>query len=515
MTAKQRILIADDETDIALILKLQLEEEGYETCRARDGQETMALLEKELFDLVLLDIRMPRLDGIEVLKRLKAQERDVAVVIMTAHGSERMAVEALQHGALDYVAKPFANEEIVSKVKRALVYRYTANENKRLQQKVAEERNLFEAVLQGMADLLVVTDSSGNVLLLNKAAEEVLGTSSDLAAGRPVGEVITADIPVDRLPSLQALSTGEPCLDAGYTITARRQVQVLSSATPLRDSEGNVQGSVEIMRDISARKALEREKEDFVSMLSHDLKTPITAIVGSIDLVRESRLGPVNAEQKEFLDTAVESCSDMVEMIDNLLDIHKFEAGMAQLKPTKEGIFQLVDRAVYGLRAAAENKGLSLIIDIPPDLPAIMVDRSKTIRLVANLVANAVKFTPGGGEIIVSGRADDMTAFRERVPEALYREASRTIEGPCLVLTVEDTGIGIGASDLSIIFDRFVQAKSRRQGKTQGTGLGLAFCRKVMDACGGFIWAESAQGKGSRFTVLFPLPLDEEDGAGN
>jgi hypothetical protein len=262
---------------------------------------------------------------------------------------------------------------------------------------------------------------------------------------------------------------------------------------------------VEISRNVSARKALEREKEDFVSMLSHDLKTPITAIVGSIDLVREGRLGPVNEEQQEFLYTAVESCSDMVELIDNLLDIHKFEAGMMLLKPAAEEVPLLIERAIYGLRAAAGKKGVSLQVDIPLDLPAIMVDRGKAIRLMANLVANAVKFTPSGGTITVAAREVDMASLRQRIPKTLYRATPLTADGRCLALTVKDTGVGIPVEDLSSIFDRFVQARSRREGKTQGTGLGLAFCRKVMDAHGGFIWAESGPGEGSLFTALFPL----------
>lgn len=511
MTSKQqRILIVDDESDIALILKLQLEDAGYETQRARDGLEALAMLERETFDLILLDIRMPRLDGMGVLRRMEEEGRDLAVIVMTAHGSERIAVDTLHRGAIDYVAKPFSTDEIISKVQRAITYHCTLRENRRLQDEIESERNLLEAVIQGMADLLVVTDTSGNVLLINRAVEKLLGISRRSATGRPVAEVIPADIPPEQLPSLQALATGKACLDADYSIRAgSSHIPVLSSATLLKGPGGAIRGSVEICRNVSARKALEREKEDFVSMLSHDLKTPITAIVGSIDLVREGRLGPVNEEQQEFLYTAVESCSDMVELIDNLLDIHKFEAGMMQLKPSAEEVSLIIERAVYGLRAAAEKKGVALQVDIPDALPAIMVDRGKVIRLVANLVANAVKFTPPGGTITVAVRDVDMAPLRERIPKSLYRATPLTADRPCLALTVKDTGVGIAAEDLSSIFDRFVQARSRREGKTQGTGLGLAFCRKVMDAHGGFIWAESRPGEGSLFTALFPiLPAD-------
>jgi hypothetical protein len=504
---KQRVLIVDDEADIALILKLQLEGAGYETMRARDGLEALDIMEREPLDLVLLDIRMPRMDGIDLLRRMGETGIDLAVIVMTAHGSERIAVDALQRGAIDYVSKPFSTEEILGKVERAIAFHRTRRENLRLQEEIAAEHNLLEAVIQGMADLLVVADQQGRVLLLNRAAEELFGISRQEAIGRSVTDVIPADIPAEQLPSLQALSTGKPCLDAGYTILGRsRQVPVLASATPLRQPGGPVRGSVELLRDISARKALEREKEDFVSMLSHDLKTPITAIVGSIDLVREGRLGPLNDEQKEFLDTAVESCADMVDMIDTLLDIHKFEAGMMKLKATEEEVYLLVERAVYGLRAAAEKKGVSLQVEVSAGLPTIMVDRGKVIRLIANLVANAVKFTPAGGVITVAVEEADLGPLMGRIPRTLYG-AVPMVEAAerCLAIRVTDTGVGIPSDALTSIFDRFVQARNRREGKTQGTGLGLAFCRKVMDAHAGFIWAESALGQGSRFTALFPL----------
>jgi PAS domain S-box-containing protein len=474
--------------------------------RACDGVEALSMLSREPFDLMLLDLRMPKMDGREVLRRIVEAGMDVAVVVMTAHGNERVAVEALQCGAVDYVAKPFSVSEIVSKVERAITFHRTSQENKRLQQEIATERNLFEAVIKGMAELLVVVDEEAKVLLLNRAAEEVYGVSSQAAVGKPVHEVIRSDLSPDRIPCRIAIDMERPCLDVGYSIkVAGREVPVLSSAAPLTDSTGAIRGCVEISRDISARKALEREKEDFVSMLSHDLKSPITAIVGSIDLVREGRLGPVADAQREFLDTAVESCSDMVEMIDTLLDIHKFEAGKMQLRREEEEVALLVERAVYGLRAAVAQRGLTLVTDLPESLPTLCVDRGKMIRLLGNLLSNAVKFTPAGGSITVGAATVDLAGLRPRIPADCYNLATIPESGPYLAITVADTGEGIPPEALGTIFDRFVQARNRREGKTKGTGLGLAFCRKVMDAHDGLIWAESELGKGSLFTAIFPL----------
>ncbi|HEX9006889.1 MAG TPA: response regulator, partial [Bacteroidota bacterium] len=207
---KDRILIVDDEADIALILKLQLEDSGYATVRARDGVEALEKLSWDTFDLVLLDIKMPRLDGMQVLEKIRGGHRSEAVVMMTAHGNEEIAVEAIKKGAIDYIAKPFSTEDIVKKVAHAILLNRTRQENLRLQEKLEEERKKTEAILQGMADLLIAVDERGMVMTVNRKAEEVLGVRMAVV-GLPVGTVVQGDIPAEQLPCLVALRSAAPC----------------------------------------------------------------------------------------------------------------------------------------------------------------------------------------------------------------------------------------------------------------------------------------------------------------
>jgi len=504
---KDNILIVDDESDIALILKLQLEDAGYKTVRARDGIDALQCLDREKFDLILLDIKMPRMDGIQVLNKIMEKAENDAVIMMTAHGSEDIAVDAMKKGANDYIAKPFSTEEIVKKVEYAIRFNRTRQENLILQQKLEEERKKMEAILQGMADLLIAVDARGHVTAVNRKAEEVLKTNRDLLVGKRAEEVLKADIPPEQLPCRVVLQTAAPCLDIAYTIGPDGSgIPVLSSATPLFNGVGQLAGSVEILRDISKLKKLEQEKEDFVGMLSHDLKTPITSIVGALDLVREGRLGKVNEEQKDYLEMAVESCGEMVGLIDTLLDVYRFEAGKMVLAFRKEEPGALIHRTLTKFRSVAKRTGLNLYATLTEGLPLIMVDRNKFARLLNNLLSNAVKFTSEGGEVeLKAEEVKDFAAVRGRIPEQLY-PAFPPQEGTAyLQFSVRDSGIGIPAEDLVTIFDRYTQAKNRRLGKIHGTGLGLTFCRKVMDAHKGYIWAESVKDKGSTFFLLFPL----------
>jgi signal transduction histidine kinase len=263
---------------------------------------------------------------------------------------------------------------------------------------------------------------------------------------------------------------------------------------------------VEIIRDITALKALEKEREEFVSMLTHDMKTPLTAVVGSVELVRDGRLGPLKPEQKEYLESATESCEEIVELIDNLLDVYRFESGKMVLAYTKEDIGSLIIKSASSFRSLAERSEITLNVNLPESLPQFMLDRTKVVRLFGNLLSNAFKFTPEGGEVAISAeKVEDCTDILASITSGTYIEEIRPVEGPAIVVRVSDTGCGIPPESLVDIFDKFVQARQRREGKTRGTGLGLAFCRKVMDAHGGYIWVESRQGNGSRFTVLFPM----------
>ena len=510
--AKDKILIADDETDIALILKLQLEDAGYRTVRVRDGVEALEALAKEQFELLLLDIKMPRMDGLQVLKSVRAGYPSMVVVMMTAHGSEEIAVQAMKEGALDYIAKPFSNDDMLKRVERAIFYNRTLQDNQRLQEQLAAEQKKSEAILLGMAEILVAVDDKGNVISVNRMAENMFGKKRSEMLGKPVESVLIAELPAGvTLPSRKTLGSGEPSLDVTYTLNTRiGRIPVLASSSPLHDNCGALIGSVEIIRDISSLKALEREREDFVSMLSHDLKNPITAIVGSLDLVREGRLGPINNEQREFIEAAEESCAEMVEMINSLLDIHKFEAGRMVMSFRPEKMQHLVDKLVTQYSTVAVKSGLKLEFVVAAELPQCRLDRTTFMRMMGNLLSNAQKFTPENGRITVAvDRVDDVAALTGRVPEGLYPAAALSPAGSFLRVMVTDSGVGIPAESLGTIFDRFVQAQNRREGKSRGTGLGLAFCRKVMDVHHGLIWAESEEGKGSTFTALFPLSGDE------
>jgi len=377
----ERILIVDDEADIAAILKLHLEDSGYVTAWAGNGQAALQMLKDGGFSLILMDVKMPGMNGVEVLKRISESGLDVAVIMMTAHGSEDLVVECMTSGAVDYISKPFSLDDTLQRVDRA----------------VANRRMLL------------------------------------------------------------------------------------------------------------SKKRLEQEKEDFLYMLSHDLKNPITVVIGSIDIMREGRLGPVNTEQVEYLQSAIDSCNEVVAMIDNLLDVQRFETGRMPVVLRPHSPAAIAAAAVERFSKAAEYEGVELALETDGGTTEIAVDRSLMYRVFANLLVNAIKFTPEGGNIKVSCRCiRNGAAHRIRIPVHFIPPAGFANRHCFVRISVKDTGNGIPHEDLDHIFERYTQSHNAAGRERGGAGLGLAFCKLAVESFNGIIWAESEAGAGSEFIILLP-----------
>lgn len=250
-------------------------------------------------------------------------------------------------------------------------------------------------------------------------------------------------------------------------------------------NQDKLQKSIERCQAI---KTLERQKRDFISMLSHDLKNPITAAIGAIDLVREKRLGSLNREQASYLQSAIESCNEVTAMIDNLLDLHRLEAGKMVYHLTGVNLIELVRTELGRFEGTLKQTSISLEANLAKELPELKLDQQKFQRVVDNLLTNAIKFTPSNGKITVSCNLEQEKAGNQMVK-----------------LVISDTGSGISNIELPMIFDRFMQAGNQGGRKSGGSGLGLAFCKLVVEAHNGSIIAKSLEGQGSEFTILLPV----------
>jgi two-component system phosphate regulon sensor histidine kinase PhoR len=340
---------------------------------------------------------------------------------------------------------------------------------------LAEEHSRLEAVLQHMADGVLITDQLGQVELINPAAARLLATAEEKALGRSFGQVVAQH---------QIMELWQRCHERGEEQEDTVEIGYLdlfvqAIVTPFQ--AGGAQRYLVILQDLTRIHRLETVRRDFISNISHELRTPLAGLKALVDTLRGGALKDPPAA-KRFLKRMDAEVDALTQMVEELLELSRIESGRAPLRLGPTPVSEVMVPPAERLRPQAERAGLELTVLIPPQLPAVLADVERVHKVVTNLVHNAIKFTPAGGSIVLSAEP----------------------AGAEVVISVQDTGVGIPAEDLPRIFERFYKADRARSGG--GTGLGLAIARHIVEAQGGTIKAESP-GLGQGATLRFSLPV--------
>ncbi|HKZ54950.1 MAG TPA: ATP-binding protein [Anaerolineales bacterium] len=347
--------------------------------------------------------------------------------------------------------------------------------NSRLYYRAEGERLRLSAILEATPDAVIVIDRNNRVLLANPAAEMVLRESAEAALGRPAVEVLA---PPELLELLvvrgSELRTTEVNLGAGRVLFA--------CATEVDDGEGEPSGRVCVLWDITHYKKLDMLKSEFVATVSHDLRAPLTLMRGYATMI--SMVGSMNGQQREFVRKILDSADQMARLVDNLLDLGRIEAGVG-LKLEMIQIEAVIRDLVKTFRPQAMNKQLTLEIEVGEGMEPIEVDPTLVRQAVANLIDNAIKYTPSKGHVTV------------RASQAQGRQR----------ISVEDTGVGIAPTDQARLFEKFYRARGKETLRERGSGLGLAIVKSIIEQHGGRVTVESRLGVGSTFTIDLPTHL--------
>lgn len=423
---------------------------------------------------------------------------------LVSRGRPIGALFVADHPAVTSSGEPVRELNVTEQLLTSFAYfAATATENARYYQDAWEKRRELEAVLAGIGDGVVVVDPDLALILMNPVARRILGLEIEPPAGVPLARYLDSDASslrafVDLLA--HTLQTGKEQIRelefpaaSGHGETGRednaRTYGVLAS--PVLDAGENVSGVVAVLRDVTAQKELERMKSNFLSVVSHELRTPLHSIKGFVEIILMGKTGPVTELQEDFLRTVRTQTTVLQRMIDDLLEFSRMEAGRVKLHLSEVSLSAMAQSVTAKLAPLAEEAGLQLFLDLADDLPEIDGDRMRLEQVLTNLVENAIKFTPAGGKIVVSG---------ER-------------RGDHVLLTVSDTGIGIPPEEQEKVFDRFYQVDGSERRAYRGAGLGLSICRHIVERHNGRIWVESEgiSGRGSRFHVELPIQLHVDE----
>jgi PAS domain S-box-containing protein len=399
---------------------------------------------------------------------------------------------------------------------------------RRSQQALETQTLMLQSVLDSMGEGLVAADRQGHFLIWNDSAKKLMGReASDLATEQwtPYYKVFLPDgitpFPPDRLPLVRALHGESVQVELLVEHPERAKTVCLEvTARPLKDKQGNLGGGVAVLRDITERKAAEREvralnqnlearviertaelkaankeldvrnrevehatqmKSKFLASMSHELRTPLNAIVGFSDLLAEGTPGELNVKQKRFVNHIKQGSAHLLQLINDILDLSKIEAGQLELRCEDFQVKDALPEVLSTIQPLAMAKNIQIKQKIETD-PHVYADRIRFKQILYNLLSNAVKFTPEAGRIAIDCGEDGNSVF----------------------ISVADTGVGIRAENQAVVFEEFRQVEGPGGIIQEGTGLGLAITKRLVEQQGGRISLESEFGKGSRFTFTIP-----------
>ncbi len=484
-----RILVVDDELGIREGCRKILSAEGYEIVTAGDGKAALEqFAERGPFAVLLVDLMMPRMSGLELVSEVKRRDPDVVPIIITAHATIDTAVEGTKQGAYSYIPKPFTGDELLLSIKNGLERRALSIEARRLNEErerrlleVASERSRSNTIITAMTDGILVINMDRLVVLRNAAAARILTDCASLPIPFPLDSLSSTDV-----REIIDVVIGSP---GGFMILSREislnGATYMVNASPVIEPGGDTSGAVAVFRDITELKKLETAKSMFVSMVAHEVKSPLAAAEGWLNLLLSGMLKADPEEERRIIGRSLLRVKTLRSMVSELLNLTAIQTGNFTLKRAPVDVVKIAAESVEAYRERAAEKKITLSSNGagPGETGKVLADRDALLLVFNNLIENAIKYTPEGGSVRVRVGGD-----------AMY-----------VTFRVKDDGIGMSAEDRGKVFDEFYRARNAHTANIPGTGLGLSLVKRITELHQGKVEVISEPEKGSEFTVSLPV----------
>jgi PAS domain S-box-containing protein len=478
MPNRELILLALDESPILTLMERALRAVDYDVAIVHEHEGLVKALDESSPALLLIGENFNKQNGIEIAKTELVRFPTLPIILYADKDTTGAIKSVMKAGLTGYLHPPLKTDDIVEAVRRNLerarnlgdwirreVKQTTSSLEKRAQ--ISEsERSRLEAIFTSIEDGVIVLDDKKNIILINRNASDAF----DLEKVDHTGKSVEVLIPNPGLQGLLARSADGAVKYYELNFDDGRVFNVQHTPVPQI-------GSVVTMQDITYLKNLDQMKSEFVHTVSHDLRSPLTAVLGYAELVE--RVGPLTDQQKEFVHRIQASVQSITALINELLDLGRLDAGF----DTRRESVQIESILQYSLGlfdSLVQEKNLSIKKDVADGLPALRANPIRIRQMIENLIGNAIKYSPDGGEICVSIQSADHQ----------------------IILEVRDGGPGIPITDQAHIFDKFFRGSN--VAATKGTGLGLAIVKSIVDSYHGRVWVESVLGEGAKFSVVMP-----------
>lgn len=485
------ILVVDDEKGIREGCRRILMSEGYSADVAENGEEGLKSAKAKPYDLILVDLMMPVMSGLEMMEHVRQYDPEIIMIVITGFATIETAVEAMKHGAYDYIPKPFTPDQLLAVVNRGLEKRRLSLQAQRLMEErdqklleVAHEESKIHAIVNSMADGILVTNKEHQLVLWNPAAVKMLNLDEKLDTGKDLGEVIKIKTLVDLInKALLPDSSQYTAISEEIELTNPEKKTLMANVSVIRDRDGQDLGVVSTFRDITSLKELDQVKSQFVSMVTHELRAPLSAVEGYLSAYLSGAAGNDPQMNRQMLERAKARTHSLLDLVNDLLQFSRLEGKRIERKKELLDLKDILVNTVELLKNQGEANEIAISLDLPDKLPLVEADRAEMEQLFTNLVSNAIKYNVKKGKVVISAN-----------PINHY-----------LNIKISDTGIGIDKEHLSCIFDEFYRVCVPETRYITGTGLGLSIVKRIVESHFGFIEVESSVGKGTTFTVKLPI----------
>jgi len=484
-----KILVVDDEMGIREGCKRALVTEGYAIDLAEDGTVGLQKVLTNAYDLILVDLMMPGIGGLDLIRKVHDIDPEIIVVVITGYATIETAVESTKRGAYDYLPKPFAPETLAVLVKRGLEKRELRLEAQRLHHEreqrlleLAGEKSRLRTIIGCMADGVMVTNLEHRLVLWNASAVKMLRLGGTDEPGQTLAHYVKNAAIVEVLQKILASKDDGLSMISQEILLDDPSLVLMAQMAPVRDEQGTLLGAVTVLRDITKLKEIEKIKSQFVSMVAHELRSPLAAIEGWLEVVISGAAGGDEQQKQAWLVRAKERAHSLLALVNDLLEINKIAAGKVAQKMESVQVADIIRKIVDFLKPEADRKAVSFILKLSDSLPSVQADVQDMEKLFTNLISNAIKYNVDNGSVTIE----------------------TTVDANYIGFHVKDTGIGMSQEHLPRIFDDFFRIEDRRTRKISGTGLGLTIAKKITDSHFGHIEVKSQPDKGSTLSVYLP-----------
>ncbi len=483
------ILIIDNEHSIRKDIYDYLRRDGYDIKTTKNGAEGIQLAIATDFEFVMIEQELSDYDGLKVLQSIKKVKPETVCFIIANEPSFEVAVEAANLGACSYIPKPLSYEGLGFHLSKGAKNRQHFIDARNLRKErynnlleLSREKSMFKTVLNSINGGVLVINTDGELVYFNNASLKYLNLDN-LEPGEQILQILPKQIVAQISEYLFAKNYKSSVSEIELEMNFEKELFIQSVCSHIPRNKDGFSGIVLVTRNITKKKKLDEIKSQFVSMVAHELKNPLVAVEGFLQILLNPEIELSDDKKEDFIKRSSERVKSLFQLVNDLLDISKMEQRDKYRELEVLNFTEVVEITIDSFELDYKKKNISIEIEKEENLPLIKVERDEISRVVSNLFSNAIKYNKIDGKISISLSSNENY----------------------IVFAIADSGIGIKENDQPKLFQEFFRAMNKQTRIVSGTGLGLTIVKRIVESYHGKIKFESVYGKGTKFIVKLPI----------